>query len=1085
MLKIVKGADRLALTQYAFRYIKDDIADRKQAWILIVPEQFSFEAERKLCLVGGDTIGRYAEVLSFSRLADRVAAKQGGTAGEYLDKGGQLLSMALAAEQVASRIKLYASVIRKPEFLTDMVAMIGEFRSYCLGPEELLRVARSSEGRFAQKLEELGILYEAYLAVCANGKADPSDKLDRAIAAMEDCSWIGERCFYIDGFSDFTGVEMQLIGHLLSYGREVVISLPCGEKGSVMHRLAGKNADALIMLAQKRMARVAEADVEETVQRTRALDMLLRDAFTYGKVQEQPESDGVRLVVCSSVEEECRMAALIAAEKIMDGARYRDISVACTDRKRYEVPLANAFAAAGIPAYFAGERALLAKPVVAGLLNCLFAACGPMEHEDVSLYLRSGLAPVTRQQCDEIDGYAYLWNIKGARWSSEWAMHPRGFAERMTEDDSAFLKHLNETKDLAMGPLLSLRKAMLSAEDTGSMVLALYDFMEAVSLRTRLEEKAQAYAAEGQNQRAQELMQIYEILLASLEQLWFTLGKTSRSADDFCRLYQTVLTQYEVATIPAGVDQVHVSDVPDLRYKQTDHLIVLGTSDGDFPSYKTTEGLLTEDERKLLVAQGVSIAPGKADRLDQELSRICFALDAATQSLSLLYSGDQPSWLFRRAATLCPNALQTCEENAILNEQELAAKRLRLRDESLCPIDAVKDIEEKLKVRCAYTFTPLEKKTVEGLYGAPIVLSPSKIDKYAACRFGFFLTYGLKAKARKQAKLDQPAFGTFVHAVLEHTVLRVNEAEGFQEVTQEQILEIAAEEIARYAKEYFPEQALRDAYLFDRSVSEIKDIVIDLWEELRKSQFQPRFCELQFAGNDTLPAVHIDGTQTSCKVVGMVDRVDVFEHEGKAYVRVVDYKTGLKEFDYTDILNGAGLQMLIYLFALQTMGDTLFDGMEVQPAGVLYLPAKRAYPRTEPMPDDAIVQMKHRELRRRKGLIRCDAEVLAAMEEDPDVPVFMPYKVGKNGLSGDLADERQMKLLESHVTRTIAEMADRIIAGDVRPDPIVRGQYSSCKYCDHKTVCHKDLDTQEVRVFAETSASKFWEKLEQEGADHG
>ena len=129
MLTIVKGADRLSLTQYAFRYIKDDVSERQRAWILIVPEQFSFEAERRLCLSGGDTIGRYAEVLSFSRLADRVAAKQGGIAGEYLDKGGQLLTMALAAEQVASRIKLFASVLRKPEFLMDIVAMIGEFHS--------------------------------------------------------------------------------------------------------------------------------------------------------------------------------------------------------------------------------------------------------------------------------------------------------------------------------------------------------------------------------------------------------------------------------------------------------------------------------------------------------------------------------------------------------------------------------------------------------------------------------------------------------------------------------------------------------------------------------------------------------------------------------------------------------------------------------------------------------------------------------------------------------------------------------------------------------------------------------------------
>ena len=107
------------------------------------------------------------------------------------------------------------------------------------------------------------------------------------------------------------------------------------------------------------------------------------------------------------------------------------------------------------------------------------------------------------------------------------------------------------------------------------------------------------------------------------------------------------------------------------------------------------------------------------------------------------------------------------------------------------------------------------------------------------------------------------------------------------------------------------------------------------------------------------------------------------------------------------------------------------------------------------------------------------------MEENPEQPLYMPYKLGRHGITGDLATAEQMKMLERHVMRTVAKMADRIADGELTPDPIIRGQRSSCDYCDYKTVCHKDLDTQQVRLFAQTSAAKFWEILEQEEKDHG
>ena len=68
MLTLLCGADRLATSAALLRAVCARAEAGKGGNILIVPEQYSHETERALCRAGGDTISRYAEVLSFTRL---------------------------------------------------------------------------------------------------------------------------------------------------------------------------------------------------------------------------------------------------------------------------------------------------------------------------------------------------------------------------------------------------------------------------------------------------------------------------------------------------------------------------------------------------------------------------------------------------------------------------------------------------------------------------------------------------------------------------------------------------------------------------------------------------------------------------------------------------------------------------------------------------------------------------------------------------------------------------------------------------------------------------------------------------------
>ena len=86
MLKLMLDADRLRSSDALIARICERAEAGVRGQILIVPEQYSHAAERALCAAGGDTISRYAEVLSFTRLASRMFSLYGGVCEEYLDK---------------------------------------------------------------------------------------------------------------------------------------------------------------------------------------------------------------------------------------------------------------------------------------------------------------------------------------------------------------------------------------------------------------------------------------------------------------------------------------------------------------------------------------------------------------------------------------------------------------------------------------------------------------------------------------------------------------------------------------------------------------------------------------------------------------------------------------------------------------------------------------------------------------------------------------------------------------------------------------------------------------------------------------
>jgi len=1085
MLELILSRSRKQNTDYVMQRIGTAVKNRQEGQILIVPEQFSHDAERALCSCCGDTVSRYAEVLSFTRLADRVFSIYGGIARETLDDGGRFTALTLALEQVISRLKVYASARTKPELIARLGSQIEEFKNYGITADALLQAGQRFDGTFAQKLQELGLILEAYDAVCTAGRADPSSRLERLRDMLWETEYAEGKTFLLDGFTDFTGLQMDVIRTLLRLDASVTVTLVLDDvrSGDMIFESA-RDAARQLMRAEKN-GNIQIHTLKETQDSMAAF--LRTHLFSHGSARYTGSS---LPVICraASADEECSMAAAEIRRLMMDGYRCGEITVACTDRETYLPLLKPLLERCGIPAYFTGREDILQEPMLRAVLAALRSATGGMEEEDIFSFLRSPIGTLERDACDRLQNYVLTWRISGSLWKKEWTMHPDGYEGRMDDAAKERLQELNRWRRQAAEPLLKLGQTLQKASDTMGQVQALYAFLQETGAEERMQKLAEACGAA--DQRGQELGQIYEICLSAMEQLALVLGDTVRSPEDFAAMLKQQFSQYTLGTIPARLDAVTVGDLASLRHQHRRALLVLGAGDGMLPKFTPDSGLLTDQERSLLEQYAeMHLAPDRTGRMDRELSTVYDVLCSGAERLYLSYSGETPSYLVRRICLLFPDiAVRT--QDLLMTDDRMAASLLAACGEG-DPFGALLrslgreqllETAEEIRRQADYVLGNLSEDAVHSIYQSVIQLSASKIDLFSACKCAYFLQYGLRARERREASVDAPIFGTFVHYVLENTARTVQEEGGFAEISGERLQEVAESYIHSFTEEQIgglEEKDPRFRYLYERNLDEVREVVDGLNEELCRSQFVPKEYELDFMQGGTLPPVEVTGKKGSAKVVGFVDRVDLYRAEEADYVRVVDYKTGKKAFSYSDILNGMGMQMLIYLFALEQYGKQLW-GRDVRPAGVLYFPARVPFLSAKERPTEEEAEAERMKESRRSGLLLDDERLLRAMEQYDDQPEFLPFKEGKDGKrSGDLATGQQLKLLREHVAKTLESITDSILDGQVHPNPYFQGsEKSACRFCSYASVCHLDSCNPEVRHFASKQAKEFWKRLE-------
>lgn len=1080
--------------------------------IFLVPETHSHEAERRLCEIGGDEISLSCEVLTFRRLANRVFAEYGGLADRVLDAGGRILFMQRAFEQVRTSMKYYIGTA-SAELLEGFVKIVDEMKSCCLEDNAILSLLPEFNPVLSAKLHDLLLIRTAYNAQCAERFLDPRDEMTRLADAIRALDWFAGRKVYIDAFSGFTPQEYEILAALTR--AEVWVALDFDPSHPDAELFAKSRETAA------RLTRILGDDRTKTITlsppaRHDDLTILEQRLFDYTAQPSECVPRHIELTAAPGIFLECDYAAARIVQLLREGMRYRDIVVVSGDFEAYRLALASSLERFGIPYYVTQKTDLRTKSVTALILRAIRIAVSGFRHEDVFAYLKTGLAGIARDDVDILENYCLQWRIKPGQWTADapWAMNPDGFGVPLTEAGAALLARLDETRRQITRPLLRLGHGLSGDGPALAKIRALYEFTVEIQLPAACEARASELRTAGELTQAEEYRQLWEIFCRCLDSFADITGDRTLTASDFERLFSLILSQYDIGAIPPAIDRVACGDLSRLRTADARAVLVLGARDGALPAFGTGTGLLTDADRDELSAYSIELSYTSSSRDIDGIAEVYRTFAKARDLLYLSYpaadsSGNviRPAYLIRRLCTLFPALAvrrPTNQEDSYLLEAPHTALTYAALHGGMAEtliLDVMRSLSGKPLSPIVHPDSLLpegriQKDYVHRLYGAKLQLSATRMDVFHSCRFAYFSRYGLALRPRKEATFDAPQRGVFIHYVLEGTVRRVQEAGGFSACSREEVREFARACVLSYLARDIPDFQIKSArfqYLFHRIRYSLDVLIDNLYDEFSRSAFSPLDFELSFSRD--LPPIAIETPQASASLRGIVDRVDGWVRDGILYLRVVDYKSGLKTFSYGEIMNGLGMQMPVYLFALQQEAKRYLalhpslGADTIVPAGILYAPAKaEPYAAPHDLPDAELREKLDAALMR-SGIVLSDPEVLEAMEPDiKDEGRFIPVKLLKNrqpSSSSGVADQEQFALLERHVRRMTALTAEWLAEGHIEARPAVTRNLPACAYCEYRTICFFDTarDASRIRPVPAMSAKEFYRTLKGGSAD--
>lgn len=1068
---------------------------------VIVPDQYTLEAERRafrhMKVKGLPDI----EILGFSRLGDKVLDAAGRDGRILIDKYGRQMLLTGIILRQKDNLEIYKGFEEKNSFVEMVNNFISEIKQHGMNCEGLEAVAEGLDesSLLRRKLKDICCIFREYEKAIEGRYTDSEDYIDTVVNRIPQAEFISDRDIWIYGFDCFTPKNFDMIGELIRNAGDVNIVMTYDDRGNdaQIFEITGAVVAQLEKLAFD-MGKDLSVKAIEGYHKNRSVAIEHLERQLYSLPAEPSDAcGGITLVHAAGVYQEAETAALYIMELVRDkGLKYRDIAVICNGMDRMAPVITRVFERYDIPVFIDVKRKIMSTTAVIFILTVMEIIVSGYESSRIFRMLKSGFTDFTEEEIEELENYSLKYRITGSGWKKD-------FTKGVTEYSGEELKALNNIRCRFIQMMSCFDDELKKGRTAGEKIKALYSFLtEVCHMPERIEEAALRQAESGFIEEAQESAQIWNIAAGLMEQLSELIGDERYSTKDIERLLRAGFEDMETGVLPPVCDGISAGTAQRSRLGDIKALVIIGADEGVFPKGASDEGLLSDDELELLESKDIHIGRLGRVKTQEETLGIYRSLAAPSEYLwigtSSTDSGGQqqkPSPVIAAIKKIFPGLTEELDAVSRGNAAGLVsvagasvphmADALRAAMDGE-PVDDIwkqalgwyrendRETLDRLEEGLFFTVRDykLEKEKALKLYkkdGRDLSLSPSRLEKYCRCPFAHFVDYGLRPHERRIFEMAGREIGDVYHEVLmklsEKLTIKgidiTDEKSPWMTITYEEyqtlVKEILAEEIAGYGDgilAHTGEEEYRTARL-----SEIVEYIgWVLISHVRAGSIKEAAFEAPFRIGGSIPPIEIDAGDEKVYIEGIIDRIDILP-DGS--VKVIDYKSGSEKFSVKEAKAGWKLQLMLYLKAGLEYGR-----QHRQPAGVFYFLIEN------PMIDmskesredmESSLESKIVNSFRLEGAIVNDPVVIESIAGEFDgSSSIVQLKTSSRGISGSgndrLFERDEFTKLLNEVTDRVKETCEGIVSGDIKVAPKQKDiNMSACTYCKYKNICSFDI----------------------------
>lgn len=1108
MLYLIKGRAGSGKTSRLRQKIIETANIGQSKPLLIIPEQFSFETERAMLKLCGAQVLKKIDIFSFSRLAFSVLNNTSFLSKKLPDDGVRAAIMSETLNQLEGRLNIFNSCKSNSAALEPLIDFCKELKYCCIDNDELHeKTELLGESYLKEKLKEIQLINEGYDALLTQSYFDDTDAVQLLSSFSEKSGFFEGKTVFFDGFRAFSKQELLCIEVILSQADNVYITLCEDDK-------VQKFSPFYFIKELENKLRTISANhnipVEEyfCIQKDNSFSsdifQLERGLFSKKPLKKIKSDKSLKIIECNNSDDECKFVAAEIKKLIRNcGYRCRDIGVIERTNGTYKNRIVENLKKLDIPVFDDSRRSLCFETLFVYINSVLSCIGDGFTTENIFNYLKTGFSDLSLDEISRLEKYVLVWGINGRTWLNDFKMHPDGFGNEFNDSAINKLEEINKSRRNAIVPLLKLKKDCENA-DGKETARAIYNFLIAAQIPEKLFALYDALNKDNFPIEAQRQKVSWDVLMELLDSMATLCDGKYYGISRWFELFCILVESRDIGEIPQGLDEVKVGSADRIRIEQLKVVFLVGVNKEEFPLVSVKGGILTDSDRVSLTDIGLEIRPPFEDTIDEERFIAYCAVTSASEKLYLTYKtfDDDGAKAFKSEIIEC--ALKNiddvlymvsnqCDPLYFVESEENAFALLgsSFSENNTIKSTLMKYFSDKneytgklLSLQRVFANEPVkfaDGQISEKLFGENLYLSASRVEAFYNCPFAYFMRFGLKAEPLRVAELDPAQSGTIVHLVME-TVLREYPKDALVNASDDELRETVKTVLTEYLEEKMggiEEKSQRFMFLFERFLDISMAIIERIKTEFKVGTFEPKDFELKIGGDD-IPAYTLPLEKGGVTVTGSVDRVDLMEKDGVKYLRVVDYKTGKKEFKLCELFDGLNIQMVLYLMALEKNGIEYYG--KTVPAGVLYLPSRigisNYLERRSPSPENVIAQK--RISGKLSGMVLDSPVVFNGMGVDK-FPDYFPVGYKKDGSAkGDFYSLSAFKSLSRIIDKKITDMGNALHKGEISAIPCGNdGEGKMCKYCSYKPVCSREYGD-EIYELISLTHGKALERLEGE-----